>query len=215
MSMPMSNNGTPISVQAQLKKMQPLAGLPQMRISSNGGMRPPAQSIVASMQPLPPQQQPQPQNHSSPPRPSPTPTINGINGANRNGNASDNDETMAKPNPTAVNGTQNQMDASLIHIDGNAPRQLPSSPTKAQAQQQQHLVLPNGYHLTAMNGFTPFSNGSQYPHSLNGRHNGLSVQQLQNIKATFANSMSTGQDLNTLHTNGRLPASFIRHSPNG
>jgi enhancer of polycomb-like protein len=216
MSMPLPTNGTPISVQAQMKKMQPPTGLPQMRISSNGGMRPPAQPIAASMQPPPPQPPQQP-NHTTPPRPSPTPTVNGINGTNRSVNPPESDATVPNPNPnpSSVNGTQNQLDTNLIPIDGNTPRQL-LSPALPKAQiQQPHVVLPNGYHLTAMNGYPPMPNGAQYTHSMNGPHNGLSIQQMQNLKTAFASSVPPGQDLNSLHANGRLPASFIAHSPNG
>jgi enhancer of polycomb-like protein len=53
MLIPLPTNGTPISVQPQMKKMQPPTGFPQMLISSNGGMRPPAPPVVASMRPPP------------------------------------------------------------------------------------------------------------------------------------------------------------------
>ncbi|KZP14913.1 hypothetical protein FIBSPDRAFT_979463 [Athelia psychrophila] len=46
-------NGTPISVQTQMKRMQPPVVVPQQqaRISSGGGMRPPSTPVVASMSP--------------------------------------------------------------------------------------------------------------------------------------------------------------------
>ncbi|KAA1475661.1 hypothetical protein DENSPDRAFT_883731 [Dentipellis sp. KUC8613] len=46
LSMPRTN-GTPISMQAQLKKMQPPMNVPQMRISNNGGMRPPSTPTIS------------------------------------------------------------------------------------------------------------------------------------------------------------------------
>ena len=68
--------GAPISMQAQLKKLQPPSNVPHMRISSNGGMRPPVTPIAT------PTQTTAQQIQASPPlalAPSP---VNGVNGIN-------------------------------------------------------------------------------------------------------------------------------------
>ncbi|KAJ3498436.1 hypothetical protein NLJ89_g10220 [Agrocybe chaxingu] len=75
-------NGIPVAMQ-QIKKMQAPTAAPQMRISSNGGMRPPSVPTVANLQangavtqhPAPPHPLPVPVPQHSPP--------NGINGTSR------------------------------------------------------------------------------------------------------------------------------------
>ena len=74
--------------------------------------------------------------------------------------------------------------------------------------------MQNGYHVTSLNGFLAMQNGSPYMHLLNGQHNGLSMQQMQNLKSMFANAqMQSGQDMNNMNANGgrSLPASFMGH----
>ena len=74
--------------------------------------------------------------------------------------------------------------------------------------------MQNGYHVTSLNGFLAMQNGSPYMHLPNGQHNGLSMQQMQNLKSVFANAqMQSGQDMNNMNTKrGRsLPASFMGH----
>ena len=73
-------NGMPLAIPQHLKKMQPSAPGPQMRISSGGGMRPPTVSAANSQQnQLSPSQPLQPQSVTSPvadqstPGPSPVP----------------------------------------------------------------------------------------------------------------------------------------------
>lgn len=72
-------NGVPVSMQHQIMKMQPPTAAPQMRISSNGGMRPPGMQLSG-------QQTNGPPHHVSPPHPLPVPvpqhaTPNGVNGS--------------------------------------------------------------------------------------------------------------------------------------
>jgi enhancer of polycomb-like protein len=119
-------NGTPISVQTQIKKMPHPVGIPQpqARISSNGGMRPPAAPVVASNQPptqTSPQQMPPTQQ-----------LINGINGANANrspSRAPDSEAVKAEAlsNPM-LNGTpQSQPNTNAPAVDHHIS--IPVRPT--------------------------------------------------------------------------------------
>jgi enhancer of polycomb-like protein len=166
-------NGTPISVQTQLKKMQPPVGMsqPQQRISSNGGMRPPATPVVASMSSNPlPTQSSSPQ---MPPPPAPQST-NGINGTNRSpSRAPEGEAVKAEPSSNSMpNGTsQSQPDINTTVVDHRMsvpvrPPMEPNSPTRPKSSQNQHLTVPmqNGYHVASMNGFSAMPNGSPYMH---------------------------------------------------
>jgi enhancer of polycomb-like protein len=63
-----------------------------------------------------------------------------------------------------------------------------------------------------MNGYPPIPNGSSYPRHMNTGPNGLSMQQMQNLKSAFA-GVPPGQDLNGVPVNNqRLPSSW---TPNG
>lgn len=203
------NSGTPISMQTQMKKMNPPM-VPQMRISANGGMRPPS---VASMQ------------HSSPPHSSPPhahaqqPILNNANGVTRGAiNMPHVDVKAEIHSNSSINGngvvpSHSVDNASLAANDINAP-------TRPKSQNQHHLVPTTGYpHATMLNGF-PVSNNAQYPHpQLHHANQTLSMQQMQNLKTAFAN-MVPGQDLHPLQNInavglGRIPTSYSMHvSPN-
>jgi hypothetical protein len=74
-------NGSPLAIPQHLKKMQPSAPGPQMRISSGDGMRPPTVSATNSQHQSSPPQPIQPQSTTSPivnqgsPAPSPVPIL--------------------------------------------------------------------------------------------------------------------------------------------
>ena len=224
LSMP---NGTPISVQTQLKKMPPPVGIPQPqpRISSNGGMRPSPSPVVASISSNPASTQLSPQM----PHPPVLQPTNGVNGANRSLSRAPEGEAVKLEAPSNLmpNGiSQNQPDSNAQVVDHrvSVPIRLPlesNSPVRPKSSQNQHLTVPmhNGYHVASMNGFPAMPNGSPYTHLPNGQHNGLSSQQMQNLRSVFANAqMPPGQDLNNIAVNGgrSLPASFMSHSvPNG
>ena len=77
-----ANGATPVAMQQQLKKMQPPSATPQMRISSNGGMRPPGIPVTNL------QANGSVGHHVSPPHPVPVPIPqhsppNGVNGVSR------------------------------------------------------------------------------------------------------------------------------------
>jgi enhancer of polycomb-like protein len=187
---PLPPNGTPISVAAQMKRMQPTMSISQMRM--NGGMRPPPSGIVGTAS-IPPSVS---GSQSSPPHVSslPQPQVNGINGIHRNGGVPsqhDGPKSDVGMNPPIANGVP--MSQGDLHppVDMNGVNGMNGlngmgmnmSPMRPKSQNQQHHI--NGYHLAALNGYT---NGSPYLHHPNSQqqHNGLSMQQLQNLKSTFA-----------------------------
>lgn len=206
-----SSNGTPVSVQQQLKKMPPPSAVPQMRISSNGGMRPP--TAIAGMQgsntPAPQSSPPNSaavSQHSSPP-------TNGVNRAAINMPHVE----PAKPeaNHTPLNGA--------IQVQQPIPSEVPQStdlkvngingsPIKQNAHHP--IMSNNGYHLTplANQAAVALANTAQYPYT--GNQHGLSVQQMQNLKSAFAN-LPNGTDIANLHNVARsIPASYL-HVPGG
>ncbi|KAJ7089681.1 enhancer of polycomb-like-domain-containing protein [Mycena belliarum] len=187
-------NGTPIST--QIKKLQAASGQ-HMRISSNGGMRPPG---------LP---APGIHNHASPPRASPphptsqqhSPTPNGTN----------TEGVHAPPMPNGVPNHQPQDPINLLQPPENlVNNSRANSPARPKSQNQHVNGAPNGYQITSMNGYptSAMAGAASYlPQS-----SSLSIQQMQNLKSVFATN-STNQDL---HQNGtrQIPASYM-HAANG
>lgn len=216
-------NGTPISVQTQMKKMQPPVGVPQpqARISSNGGMRPPTTPVVTSMSPssVPAQ--------SSPTQMLPPPPVvqQSINGVNRSPTRPEPEVLKLEvlPNPNTIVPSQNEP-APPVHVISMPPPADPNSPSRPKSSQNQHLTvsMQNGYHVATMNGFPP-QNGPQYVHHANGQHNvqhngQLSIQQMANLKSAFASvQMQPNQDMNGIHTNnGRgMQAQYMSHPVQG
>ncbi|KAL4080474.1 enhancer of polycomb-like-domain-containing protein [Scleroderma citrinum] len=185
--LPTIPNGMPIAMQAPVKGMQPPSTIPHMRISSGGSVRPPSSNLIPV---LPLHQSPQQSNAVSSPASgsSASPTIpasvdgdamkvscvpNGVplaNGLTSNGNIQQPPETSAPPATEAQTLTPQAV-----------------SPPRQKADLQQPISIPlNGYHVP-INGYT-ISNGPymQPPRPLNG----LSAQQMQNIKMALAQ----GQD---------------------
>src|SRR5260221_3917721 len=117
-------NGTPLAIPQHLKKMQPSAPGPQMRISSGGGMRPPTVSATNSQQQSSPPQAIQPQsqsnaaspivNQGSPaPTPVPVPQHAIPNGIGRPAISMPHVEVpKADSTPTLPNGVANGVSAS-------------------------------------------------------------------------------------------------------
>ena len=210
-------NGTPVAMQQTLKKMAPPT-TQQMRISSNGGMRPPALPVpipatngttnpVSSPQPLP--------------LPVPQPSPGGINGSGRAAISMPHVD-VPKPDiittpaipPAVVAITQSQASQSADSTPSETlvsgtppPRPKTANPTPTP---QQHLALgvpTNGFHLTPM---TNISMGvqPQPQHS-----SGLSTQQFQNIKNAFANMPPS--DLAALQNAQRLMSTPYGHGGSG
>ncbi|KAH7908697.1 hypothetical protein BJ138DRAFT_326009 [Hygrophoropsis aurantiaca] len=171
-----------------------------MRISSNGGMRPPAIANIATTPVTPVSQQ------SSPPRPPSTPLSNGVNGVHSlpdidvkmstNSNGISNNDS-ASP---IVQATVNEVNLSPV---ANAQPMQPQvgSPARQKAELQQHPppAPANGYHIP-MNGY-------QYAHPR--QHNGMPMQHMQNLKMVYP----PGQDINGMHPNAGRPLanSYMGH----
>lgn len=183
-------NGTPIAT--QMKKMQPMPAAGQhLRISSNGGMRPPGVPAVASMQ-----------NHTSPSRaspPHPPPQQHSPTPPNGN-NAQINMPHLGASNPEAgvhglsmpngiVPSHQPQDPTNLLQPPENGAIRA-NSPARPKSVNQ-HVNGTNGYQMPnmngSMNGYLPsgLPNGASY---LPQSSSSLSVHQKQLIQAAFAGS---------------------------
>jgi enhancer of polycomb-like protein len=195
---------TPIAMQQQLK-MPPPTALPQMRISSNGGIR--TQASAQSIQGL---------THTpshSPPNsvPLPQPTTTGSNGVGRaaitmphvEGVKSEINSTSTVLTGAVQIPQPHQADVSQSHDLMNG---ISTSPPK----QPQHAIgmATNGY-LTPLSSYaaTALANTGQFAHQ------GLTLQQMQNLKSAFA-SIPPGQDLATFQANIARAGQYL-HVPNG
>jgi enhancer of polycomb-like protein len=187
--------GTPISMHQQLKKMPSALNVPQMRIGSNGNLRPPATPVLAAITPSAPLTSPQS---------SPTPTT------------STNGQTSPTPVPSSVNGTEeshssstptSQHDSSMPSAEA-PPAGVPptTSPVPMKPAQPHHSIsIPNGYHLQN-NYAAAMSNGTPAYLHPGSQQNGLTVQQIQ-----LKNAFSNGQPDMAIAMNGSRPASYIGH----
>lgn len=198
-------NGTPIAMQQQLKKMPPPTALPQMRISSNGGMRTQAAQSMQGPSLTP--------SHSPPSSASlPQPMTTGSNGLSRaaitmphvDGVKSEINSTLSVLNGNAQTPHQHQPDVSQSHdpiINGHG-----NSPPK-QAQVQHSNGLPTNSYLTQLSSYTnpTLTNSNQF-----GQQQGLTLQQMQNLKSAFA----PGQDLATFQAHIARAGQYL-HVPNG
>ena len=182
--------GTPISMQQQMKKLPSALNVPQLRVSSNGGLRPPATPVLTAITPPAPQTSPQS---------SPTPTA--ANG-----------QTSPTPAPPSVNESEEppssstptqQQESATPSTETLTSSLSTSSPMPIKPTQSHHaLSLQNGYHLQN-NYAAAMTNGSAtYLH----QQNGLTVPQLQ-LKNAFTN----GQQDMAIAVNGSRPASYIGH----
>ncbi|KAF8623276.1 hypothetical protein AX17_007482 [Amanita inopinata Kibby_2008] len=206
-------NGTPVSVQQQLKKMHPPNNLPQMRISSNGGMRPSVVSAVANLQATPPQVPAVPSSPLNVPvvsHPSPSVT-NGGGRAAMNMPHVDAHKVDSHSNSTLVNGV-----TSAAQPEANGQTQDPGvngTPVRPKSQNQPATGLAtNGYHLASIANYTTaaLGNPATFAQYANSQHTGLSMQQVQNLKSAFANLPT--QDLAAM-ANRSLQGSYM-HLPN-
>ncbi|KAG2040570.1 enhancer of polycomb-like-domain-containing protein [Suillus americanus] len=117
-------NGVPISMQAHVKAMQPPSAIPQMRISSNGAMRPPVVGKIASPS------SPTVAQQSSPPRAAST---NGVNGNHTGTPTSDGDSVrlIAASNGITANS------ATTINGIAHQPTDVQMSPPTDPSQSNQ------------------------------------------------------------------------------
>lgn len=202
--------GTPISMQAQLKKMQPPA-VPLTRIPSNGNMRPPAPPNLPNM----------PNSHASPPQPPQSMPLNGDD-PHAYVVAENPASKVISPELPPLGSPQTH----AIHIDGTRLQSdsmnnvQSSSPTRPSSQNQSTAsitipVMPNGYHISAVNGYPAPTGATTYPNSSN---NGLSAQQMQTLKSAFA-GIPNMHEMPAMQSNGgnmmpRVPSTYLGH-PNG
>jgi len=205
-----SVNGTAVSNQHQIKTMAPPVLGPQMRISSNGGMRPPA--VPASNL----QNNGNTSHHVAPPQPIPIP-VSQHSPTSRAAIAMPHVDAQ-KPEVVVTSAISNSA-IPTPQPDTNTELTLNGSPVRPKAQNTtpQHggLSVPtNGFHLTPMtNVTTPMVNsafGQNQPHTTGG----LSLQQMQNLKTAFANIPAP--DLAALQNVGRvISASYMNLATNG
>ena len=204
----------------QIKKMPPPNAGVQMRISSNGGMRPPM-APVSNLQSTP--------HQMSPPRTLPVPIaqLSSINGVSRAAinlpqvdahKSTDIIAPPAIPNGIAV-ATLQQPDANgsgnvEITANSSSPRSKPQNPTTPQPQQQQHLGTTNGYHLTPSASAYSHSQSPPQLSNISNGNGGLSQQQMRELKSAFANIPTP--ELNALQNASRaISGSYMQMGPNG
>ncbi len=182
--------GTPISMQQQLKKMPSALNVPQMRISSNGNLRPPATPILTAITPSAP---------LSSPQSSPTPTAT-------------NGQTSPTPIPPSLNGSEGsrssstpapQQDSATSSAEAPPAGVSAASPSMPMKPTQSHhpISTPNGYNYAAA-----ISNGTPAFLHPSTQQNGLPVQQNQ-----LKNAFTHGQPEMAIAVNGLRPASYIGH----
>ncbi|KAI9437906.1 enhancer of polycomb-like-domain-containing protein [Lactarius psammicola] len=185
--------GTPISMQQQMKKLPSALNVPQMRVSSNGSLRPPATPVLTAITPSAPQTSPQS---------SPTPTA--ANG-----------QTSPTPAPPSVNESEEpqssstptqQQESATPSTEATTGSLSTASPMPIKPSQSHHaLSLPNGYHMQNNYAATMTNGTATYLHH-GTQQNGLTVQQLQ-LKNAFTN----GQPDMAIAVNASRPASYIGH----
>ena len=174
-------NGTPVAVH-QVKKMLPPTNVPQIRMLSNGGIRPPVIPSVTSL--------PAAGNNPPPVVPSVAPQLPSV---------------AQHPTPAITNGvgraamTMPHVDVAKVDglingaVNGSAPVSQPEAaspqdavvngtPSRPKSQNQLPILPPNGYHLLAN-----YSAALANPAYMNGQHTSLTIQQMQMFKAAFAN----------------------------
>lgn len=178
--------GTPISMQQQLKKLPSALNVPQMRISSNGNLRPLATPVLTA--PLAsPQSSPTPTATNGQTSPVP-PSLNG----------SEESRSSSTPAPQQDSATPS---AEVTPAGVTAASPMPIKPTQPHAA----ISIPNGYHI--QNNYAPtLPNGTTTYLHPGAQQNGLAVPQLQ-LKGAFTN----GQPEMPITVNGSRAASYIGH----
>ena len=198
-------NGTPIAMQQQLKKMPPPTVLPQMRISSNGGMR--SQTAAQTMQGSSHAPSHSPPNSASLPQPMTTGS-NGLSRASITMPHVDGVKSEVTSTPALLNGTAQILQpqqADVTQSHDPAVNGIGTSPPK----QVQHVA--NGF-VTPLSGYaaTALASAGQF-----SQQQGLTLQQMQNLKSAFANAnIPPGQDLATFQANIARAGQYLQ-VPNG
>ena len=188
--------GTPISMQSQLKKMQP-STISSVRIPSSGSMRPPAPPSMPAIS-----------THVSPVI-TETPAVTS-NPPTSEGNVVASQDNTAQPQPETQ--TQPQPEPTV-------PTPVSTSPMRPSSQNQQQTaigmnlpVIANSYHIPVTGFSTAIPNSTSLPYS-GQTSNVLSAQQMQNIKMAFAEQTPSIHQLQPTTGNilSRVPAQYIGH----
>ena len=187
--------GTPISMQSQLKKMQPPT-MPSVRVPSTGSMRPPAPPTMPTIS-----------THVPSPiieAPADTP-----NSAPSEGNTVSQD---AAPQPQP--GTQAQPHPEpIVSTPALTPPVRPPSQNQQPAAVGMNLpVITSSYHIPVTGFSATVPNSTSLPYS-GQTSNVLSAQQMQNIKMAFAEQTPTMHQLQPTAGNilSRVPAQYMGH----
>lgn len=194
--------GTPVAMQHQIKKMPPPTAVPQMRISSNGGMRPPTTPVVATAS------QPQPPSQSAPTPPTPTQVpaaqpVNGVSPATRPAIAMPHVE-LVKPAEPLVNGASVQSSTEAPQVQDVMMNGVAPPRPKSQNQAPVALSVPaNGYHLTPMTATNPAAAFAQ-AHLQAGQRIPMTAQKIEQLKTAFGNM--TPQEMAVLANSRALAA---------
>ncbi|KAJ3557054.1 hypothetical protein NP233_g11834 [Leucocoprinus birnbaumii] len=171
-----------VALQQQVKKMPPPTAVPQMRISSNGGMRPTTTPTVNGVNGAQPTVAIA--THNSPPQPVPVPqhtSPNGINGvASRPAIAMPHVDVVKtevhQPSALANGAISIQQTDSTQSTDSTAAT---ASPARPKSQVQAAAIPTNGFHLPANFAAAATLNPASYA-QLAG------TAAFQNLKSTFA-----------------------------
>ncbi|KAK2462409.1 hypothetical protein APHAL10511_005715 [Amanita phalloides] len=181
-------NGTSLAIQHQVKKMPPPNSVPQMRISSNGGMRPLAVTPVSNLQATASAQVPG-GSHPVPVVQHPTPLVtNGIGRPAINMPHVDALKTDGHVNGALINGvaTVPSQSDTMTHAQEASAN---GSPVRPKSQTQVPVGLaPSNYQFASLANYTAaLANPAAFAQYVNGPHTGLSRDQMQNLKLAFVN----------------------------
>lgn len=185
--------GTPISMQSQLKKMQPLS-MSSVRVPSSGSMRPPAPPTMPAISTHVSQPTDEtPSDTSSPAPPEAAPQ-----------------EVVPQPQPEVQ--AQPQLEPTIPASTSTSPVRPPSQGQQPPAVGMNLPVITNSYHIPVPGFSTAISNSTPLPYSAQ-TSNVLSAQQMQNIKMAFAEQTPSIHQLQPTTGNilSRVPAQYIGH----
>ncbi|KAI0280469.1 hypothetical protein BGY98DRAFT_1095464 [Russula aff. rugulosa BPL654] len=159
--------------------------VPQMRISSNGNLRPLATPVLTAPM-ASPQSSPTPTATNGQTSPVP-PSLNGS------------EESHSSSTPAPRDSATPSAEATPAGVTAASP--MPIKPT----QPHPAISIPNGYHI--QNNYAPtMPNGTTTYLHPGAQQNGLTVPQIQ-LKGAFTN----GQPEMPIAVNGSRPASYIGH----
>ena len=187
--------GTPISMQSQLKKMQPPI-MSSVRVPSSGSMRPPAPPTMPTIS-----------THVTQPI-TETPT-DAPNSAPSEGNTVSQDTA---PQPQPETQPQPQPESTAPTLTSTSPVRPPSQNQQPTAVGMNLPVITNSYHIPVTGFSTTVPNNTSLPYSSQAS-NVLSAQQMQNIKMAFAEQTPTMHQLQPTTGNilPRVPAQYMGH----